>query len=1060
MARTQHCHCHCHCHGDGATRRRRYTRCSSTSSFHLIVLAVLCLSISHVLCLSDAGNASPDSDDVVDIKSGTSLLQISVATHTGRVRRLIPTHTHTQGDDADILLTPESGANVHLGDVNLKVKGADGTAFQACSSVGSVDVRAKQQLHQPYSYELKLTSRANASLCHQLGVNVAYGFEDDTYNLFVQWEVHNTQQQSISLGGVGFPLPFDNDARHKQGSRLMTGLYLVEPYIGGAHGYAVASRLDGRHNVAVIPGATSLRFANGTTRQLGRTRLEAWRPVDESTRERDWWHEGVHEWVVHSHAYREDEWANAGEPWLQPTHMQLPPGATATFSLQLHRADAARAHGVPVAACTPSMAALRAVPSLTIARDMATARLLVYKPTTLAIRAFKVHPRGALRVFVERRGTRKPLENEAWCGAADNTPREIVSIRVYGRMVGRARVVLLFDDGSDAVANYHVTPPFALSYGKAVRALGTHMWLGSDGDPFGRKNGVQLYDRLARKVVMQSSRSFAVGLSDDGALSGVAALGIAAAYGKAHVSPRFVAMRLDSYINRTLLGGRLQNATTHALVGSLFYQPGANGVKYEYAPSGWRTWSYERSTEIWRSYNYPWIIAMYTSLALLARDEGSSEHVTEQSAKWYLSHAVGTVRSMMKHGGPNCELFGTSRANLCNQASKAHIGASMWWELMRLLEVESMHSELDEIRSIVLSRLSNWEQEKYAYTSEFSFDTMSPEEVISWALYHGVKARDDKRDRLVKEATSFIRSYTSEVAHWAYHGSSRGYWDFDMLGKEGAHYLNGDVASAECANEANPDCVIERGLHHYRSAINAHALLEVYQASPEDSMHLLRTAMGGLTGVLASVDKDGLHSLAYHSAPRIMRYDDYSGDSAVSWFYMARLSASFVAFDTGLSSWLCFLCDFLHASDVKHAKILQSLPGSSADVLSWTPRDAMQTRTFLSPMRAMVEIRGGSSRIVRVHANLRKCESTLEVIASSSSFQVVVAAWSVTNGKDVVVRRSDAPDAPVCRCSRPVGVLAGKSYCACASHGTGAFQSTNTTKPTSSHVHAKIIVSW
>lgn len=447
-------------------------------------------------------------------------------------------------------------------------------------------------------------------------------------------------------------------------------------------------------------------------------------------------------------------------------------------------------------------------------------------------------------------------------------------------------------------------------------------------------------------------------------------------------------------------------------------------------------------------------------MALLARDEGSSEQVTEQSAKWYLSHAVGTVRSMMKHGGPNCELVGTSRANLCNQASKAHIGASMWWELMRLLEVESMHSELDEIRSIVLSRLSNWEQEKYAYTSEFSFDTVSPEEVISWALYHGVKARDDKRDRLVKEATSFIRSYTSEVAHWAYHGSSRGYWDFDMLGKEGAHYLNGDVASAECTNEANPDCVIERGLHHYRSAINAHALLEVYQASPEDSMHLLRTAMGGLTGVLASVDKDGLHSLAYHSAPRIMRYDDYSGDSAVSWFYMARLSASFVAFDTGLSSWLCFLCDFLHASDVKHAKILQSLPGSSADVLSWTPRDAMQTRTFLSPMRAMVEIRGGSSRIVRVHANLRKCESTLEVIASSSSFQVVVAAWSVTNGKDVVVRRSDAPDAPVCRCSRPVGVLAGKSYCACASHGAGAFQSTNTTKPTSSHVHAKIIVSW
>ena len=185
----------------------------------------------------------------------------------------------------------------------------------------------------------------------------------------------------------------------------------------------------------------------------------------------------------------------------------------------------------------------------------------------------------------------------------------------------------------------------------------------------------------------------------------------------------------------------------------------------------------------------------------------------------------------------------------------------------------------------------------------------------------------------------------------------------------------------------------------------------------------MRTAIGGLTGPLASVDENGGHSRAFHESPRILEWDDFSGDSGVSWIYVARTSASFVVRDVELGVWLCYLCDFL---DGDNDGVLHRLPAELTPVLSWAPRDAMHIRTYVAPARAAFEVRDGAT-IVRASVDLASRKGLLHVRRASpgAPLTVLVSAWAPGGGGAAAVHVGDA-----CPCARPSGK--GKARCACS----------------------------
>ena len=91
-----------------------------------------------------------------------------------------------------------------------------------------------------------------------------------------------------------------------------------------------------------------------------------------------------------------------------------------------------------------------------------------------------------------------------------------VRIPVMAVARGRARVTLIFADGTDAVAHYLALPAFPTLLAAAGNHWATKAWLPrSYVDPFGRSASVMPWDRENNAWVLDDSRAYNVGLSDD-----------------------------------------------------------------------------------------------------------------------------------------------------------------------------------------------------------------------------------------------------------------------------------------------------------------------------------------------------------------------------------------------------------------------------------------------------------------------------------------------------------------------------------------------------------------
>ena len=359
---------------------------------------------------------------------------------------------------------------------------------------------------------------------------------------------------------------------------------LVDPHLGGDHGYVEWVRMTGNESLLAVPASAP-------------TRLEAWRPLLEDCNYGGW----EHEWTVLSAAWaHEGEWGTqrqapnnlrmapdllamglwgadpltpipawrggqvmnlTGMPlryFNPPTFLELRAGESVSFALRYSLAP----NGPRTAAAgllASRHPALRSIPGYTLGTDFNSSYLIV------------TVPRGApppLNVTVT------PLNTLAFVGgfvpcAPDTAGGASYRIAAQPLAPGRARAAIAFPDGTHAIAHYHITPPFNEQVASVGRHWSEQAWLPrAYPDPFGRGASVGVWDREDGVHVLDDSRAYIVGLSDDAGAG--QALGFSSKVGMAPSASEVA--RLDEYIDNTLYG--VKPGAAKAPLRSLQTRPG------------------------------------------------------------------------------------------------------------------------------------------------------------------------------------------------------------------------------------------------------------------------------------------------------------------------------------------------------------------------------------------------------------------------------------------------------------------------------------------------------
>jgi len=437
------------------------------------------------------------------------------------------------------------------------------------------------------------------------------------------------------------------------------------------------------------------------------------------------------------------------------------------------------------------------------------------------------------------------------------------------------------------------------------RFLTTEQWFTDSADPCHRAPSVISYDREAGRQVLQDSRVWIAGLSDEaGADSWLAAF----MKGSGEPDKSEVA-KLELFIDQ-VLWGHLQYSDGPEKYGvrkSLFYYepdkmpPGYYDSKLNW--KSWTSWNEKASEAVDRSFNYPHVASAYWVMYRLARNHQGL--VTNHDWQWYLEQAYQTTMGMMRLA-PYYTQFGQMEGDV-------------FVSILDDLKREGMTDQAQTMESAMRARAEHWKSEAYPFGSEMPWDSTGQEEVYAWTRYFGF---NDKADVTLRA----ILGYDPAIPSWGYNGSARRYWDFLYGGKVTR---------------------LERQLHHYGSGINAIPMLAAYREHPDD-LHLLRVGYGGTMGELTNIDEQGFGSAAFHAFPDMLASDPYSGDFGSGFWGYAANTAMYVVSDPELG-WLAFGGNLKCASGVVTA----------------TPLDAFRSRLYVAPAGLWITLDAGAIREAR-----------------------------------------------------------------------------------------------
>ncbi|KAL1748509.1 hypothetical protein HDZ31DRAFT_79632 [Schizophyllum fasciatum] len=580
------------------------------------------------------------------------------------------------------------------------------------------------------------------------------------------------------------------------------------------------------NNVSADAGYVQVTPLSGTDAPLlvlpvDKSPLEGWRFLNEDTGPWPYYQsqtfEGLYEWQFHTLAYAENEWASV-EPWNAPTSFTLEPGASRTYGLRLLLADSVRTINDALAAVRHPV--IEGVPGYIISPD-APAKLFVRYASPVA--GLSVHPEGAL----------------SWAENADAAAEGVVGYDLTVKGWGRARLEVAFEDGTLATVSYWLTKSAVETVASMGEFLTTEAWFTDTSDPFGRAPSIITYDYEAGNIVLNDPRVWISGLSDEGGT-----VYLAAAM-KQFMQPNAEEVaKLEQFVAETVVGN-IQNEDFSVKKSVFFYEPGA--VDYDYPRNVdwgvWWSWNKADSYNVQRAYDYVHVAALYWALYRVARNY--PDLVTLQSADWYLSQAASTAIRM---SAGDVGYVAECECGLNTLIDVGLMGETVYLYILEDLKREG-NSNATALESTMASRQANWARQRYPFGSEQAWDSTGQEGVYAWSKYFNDSTT-------ASNTIDSIIGYQPSVPHWAYNGNARRYWDNIYGGKLQR---------------------IERQIHHYGSSLNALPLISAYESNPSD-FWLLRTAFGGLSGALSSINDAGFPAASFHAFPDTLKWDGYTGD--------------------------------------------------------------------------------------------------------------------------------------------------------------------------------------
>jgi hypothetical protein len=685
----------------------------------------------------------------------------------------------------------------HLGDITLRVRTSRTGGWQ------DYDTAVARQPVTALAASRETLAAANLAptLPDDIPLEITRRWQLLDGRLVLSFDLRNRTEAPVEIGALGIPVVFNNLISGRNLEQAHEICSFFDPYIGLDAGFVQVTRLSGRGpSLVVVPH--------------GKTPLEGWRTVDDRTRQTQT-SEGIFEWMAHTRAYAENEWA-AAEPWNAPTQATLAPGETRTYGLEFLLSpeirsieDTLAAAGRPVAVGIPGYVA-------PMDEDM---KLFIDYDSPVA--SVAVEPTGAMDV-----------------AAGSRTPNGWQQYTLSGRRWGRARATITYEDDTRQAVSYYVTKPAAQVVDDLGNFLFTRQWYVNPDDSFKRSPSVMSYDRSTDLIVEQDHRVWIAGLSDEGG----AGSWLAAAMKLFGQPDRAELDQYQEFIDQVLWGGiqYKEGERRYGVRKSLFYYAPEEFPDFPYDPekdwTTWASWDKEGAEVVNRAYNYAHVVGAYWSMYQLARHHEGL--VTNHPWDWYLNQAYET---MMFLTGPD------SRVGYVNVGL---MGADTFLLVLEDMKREGWTERAANLEARMKERADRWSGQSYPYGSEMAWDSTGQEEVFAWMRYFGYHEQ-------ATTALDSVVGYMPLVPHWGYNGAARRYWDFIYAGAPGSRY--------------------ERQLHHYGSGLNAIPALTRYRDDPSD-LHLLRIGYAGTMGALTNIDEEGFASVAFHSFPDLLDWDAYSGD--------------------------------------------------------------------------------------------------------------------------------------------------------------------------------------
>jgi hypothetical protein len=761
----------------------------------------------------------------------------------------------------------------HLGDIDIRLRTGN-SDWQDFSTA-----LHRKPITTAHEHGTLASADLSAAFSDRIPLRVTRSWSITDGKLTLRFKLTNVTTVPIEIGGLGVPMVFNNDMNDRSLEQAHAICSFFDPYIGQDAGYLQVTRLNG-HGPAllVIPeGKTSFEAYKPILSPRWREHQQPEPEIDMDLTPRGMTFEGFYDWMVVSRAFAENEWKKA-EQWNPPTSKVLNPNESWTLGFQFVVAPSIQEIEATLAQNHRPVAV--GIPGYVIPIDVRAQLFLRYPKT---VKAMQVEPAGALEI--ERKGEARN--------------RAFTEYTLRGKQWGRVRLTVTYADGLTQSIHYFVMKPQSEAVADMGRFLLHEQWFDDPNDPFHRAPSVMTYDRELNHIVIQDSRVWIAGLSDEGG----AGSWLAAAM-KEYVEPDAEEIaKFEQFIDGVLWGGIQfkDGPKKYGVRKSLFYyQPDElppNYYRTDLDWKSWTSWNKQASEAVDRSFNYPHVAAAYWVMYRLARNHPGL--VKHHSWDWYLDQAYETSLAMTRFA-PDLAQFGQMEGDI-------------FLAILGDLTLEGKTEQAHQLEAAMKARADHWKSEAYPFGSEMPWDSTGQEEVYAWTKYFGYK---DKAEVTVNA----ILGYMPTVPHWGYNGSARRYWDFLYAGKYSR---------------------IERQLHHYGSGINAIPLLAEYREHPQD-FHLLRAGYGGVMGALTDIDQQGFDAPAFHSFPDMLRFDPLSADNGPNFFGHAWNAGTYLSKHPDFG-WICFGGNLAIAGNE----------------ITADPRDASRSRFYLAPLGMWLTLDSG-----------------------------------------------------------------------------------------------------